>query len=157
MPQPGETAPDFELPLDDGTTFTLANERGHPVVLYFYPQDDTDGCTIENRAFTDLAQEFAALGVTVIGISPDSVESHCKFRDKHGLTLPLAADPEHKVIDAYGLWQLKTMFGNTYMGVKRGTVLIDAEGRIFRTVLAPRVKGHAEKVLAAAQEMCAGK
>ncbi|WP_417308612.1 peroxiredoxin [Devosia sp.] len=155
MPEPGETAPDFALPLDDGSTFTLSSERGHPVVLYFYPQDETEGCTIENRAFTALAPQFAELGVTVIGISPDSVESHCAFRDKHGLALPLAADPDHKVIDAYGLWQLKKMFGNSYMGVKRGTVLIDADGRIFRTVMAPRVKDHADKVLTATREMVA--
>jgi peroxiredoxin Q/BCP len=117
------------------------------VVLYFYPQDDTEGCTLENIEFTDLLPEFRKRKAVVVGISPDSVEKHCTFRDKYDLRVPLASDPDHQVIDAYGLWQLKKMWGTEFMGVKRATVVIDAHGNVAAVLYATRIKGHAAKVL----------
>lgn len=149
----GSPAPDFDLATDSGTAFRLADTLGHPLVLYFYPQDDTEGCTLENVEFTALLQQFRHLGVRVLGISPDTVAAHCAFRDKYGLGVQLASDPEHRVIDAYGLWQLKKMFGVEFMGVKRATVLIDADGRVADVILATRIKGHAQKVLDAARAL----
>lgn len=150
---PGSPAPDFELVTDSHEKFRLLNHRGHPVVLYFYPQDDTEGCTVENIEFTDLLPEFEKLGVVVVGISPDTVEKHCSFRDKYNLGVTLAADPERKAIEAYGIWQLKKLYGVEFMGVKRTTVLVDAEGRVAQVLPATRIKGHAEKVLAAARTL----
>lgn len=145
----GELAPDFSLPTDKGTIFTLSAERGHPVVLFFYPQDDTEGCTIENQEFTALAPEFAARGAKLVGVSPDSVEKHCKFRDKYGLGVDLVSDPELLAVRGYGLWQMKTLYGREYEGLVRTSFLIDAEGRIAEIVKATRIKGHAAKMLAA--------
>jgi peroxiredoxin Q/BCP len=149
MPVPaiGTPAPDFELRTDSTDNFRLSRYRGRPVVLYFYPQDDTEGCTLENIEFTELMPEFERLGAKVVGISPDSVEKHCSFRDKYNLGIPLASDPDHKVIDTYGLWQLKKMFAAQFMGVKRATVVVDAEGNVAAVVHATRIKGHAAKVL----------
>ena len=152
-PIPGTAAPDFELETDNYERFRLSNHRGSPVVLYFYPQDDTEGCTLENIEFTDLMPEFRKLGVVVVGISPDSVDKHCSFRDKYNLGVVLAADPERKAIEAYGVWQLKKMFGVEFMGVKRVTVLVDAEGKVAEVFHATRIKGHAGKVLAAARAL----
>ncbi len=149
-------APDFSLPLDDGTTFHLAAERGRPVVLFFYPEDDTGGCTVQNCEFSDLAPDFAALGVRVVGISPDSLEKHRKFRSKYGLALPLAADPDHKAIALYGLWKLKKLYGREFMGLIRTSFLIDEEGQIVRIVRATRIKGHAQKMLEAVEAYVAG-
>lgn len=146
-PQPGDLAPDFSLPLDDGTSFRLAEQHGHPVVLFFYPQDDTTGCTNENRDFSALAADFAALGARVIGISPDTIERHQKFRAKHALQLPLAADPDRQVITAYGLWQPKKLYGREFMGLVRTSFVISADARIVATLKAGRVAGHAAKVL----------
>ena len=145
----GDRAPDFTLPLDDGSTFQLATERGRPVVLYFYPQDDSGGCVDENREFSDRAEAFAALGARLVGISPDSIESHVKFRRKYGLVTPLAADPDHQAIEAFGLWKLKKLYGREFMGLIRTTFIIDAEGRIVRILRATRILGHAQKVLEA--------
>lgn len=157
MPVPaiGSPAPDFELVTDAHEKFRLSRHRGHPVVLYFYPQDDTEGCTLENIEFTDLMPEFRKLKAVVVGISPDTVEKHCLFRDKYNLGVPLASDPDHGVIDAYGLWQKKKMFGVEFMGVKRATVVVDAEGKIADVIHATRIKGHAAKVLDAVRSLAA--
>lgn len=151
----GTTAPDFALVSDSHDLFRLSEHRGRSVVLYFYPQDDTEGCTIENIEFTDQLPEFKKLGAVVVGISPDTVEKHCSFRDKYNLGVKLAADPERKAIKAYGLWQLKKMFGVEFMGVKRTTFLIDPDGIIAGIFPATRIKGHAEKVLAATRQLVA--
>jgi len=152
-PNEGDFAPDFSLPMDDGTTFRLSGQRGKPVVLYFYPQDDTQGCTIENQEFSALAGEFAERGAVLLGISPDGVEKHCKFRDKYGLTAPLASDPDHVAIGAYDLWQEKVLYGRPYVGLVRTSFLIDAEGRIDRIIRATRIKGHAGKMLEALEAL----
>lgn len=149
VPAVGSAAPDFELTTDAYEKFRLSRHLGRPVVLYFYPQDDTEGCTLENIEFTDLMPDFKKLKAVVVGISPDTVEKHCTFRDKYNLGVPLASDPDHAVIDAYGLWQLKKLWGVEYMGVKRATVIIDAEGKVASVTYATRIKGHAGKVLEA--------
>lgn len=151
MPVPalGAPAPDFELTTDAHEKFRLSRQLGRPVVLYFYPQDDTEGCTLENIEFTDLMPEFKKLKAVVVGISPDTVDMHCSFRDKYNLGVPLASDPEHAVIDLYGLWQLKKLWGVEFMGVKRATVIVDAEGKVAAVLHATRIKGHAAKVLEA--------
>lgn len=149
MPVPaiGAAAPDFELTTDAYETFRLGRHLGRPVVLYFYPQDDTEGCTLENIEFTDLMPEFRKLKAVVVGISPDTVEKHCTFRDKYNLGVPLASDPDHAVIDAYGLWQLKKLWGVEFMGVERATVIVDPDGKVAAIIHATRIKGHAAKVL----------
>jgi peroxiredoxin Q/BCP len=143
----GEPAPDFTLPLDDGTTFTLSDHRGQPVVLYFYPEDDSGGCVDENIEFSERADQFAAAGAKLVGISPDTIESHIRFRRKYGLNVALAADPERTVVERYGLWQLKKLYGREFMGLIRTSFIIDAEGRIARIMRATRIKGHAQKML----------
>lgn len=145
----GDPAPDFSLPLDDGSLFQLSAQRGRPVVLYFYPQDDTEGCTLENQEFSTLAATFATRGAVLVGISPDSIEKHCGFRQKYGLATPLASDPDRIAINAFGLWQAKVLYGRDYVGLVRTSFLIDAEGRIARIIKATRIKGHAQKVLEA--------
>ncbi len=147
----GDKAPDFALEADDGSLFRLAAHKGGKVVVYFYPKDDTQGCTIEAIDFTKAAPAFSKAGVTVVGISPDTVAQHCKFRDKHGLGITLAADPERKAIEAYGVWAAKSMYGRDYMGVERSTFLIGADGRIARAWRKVKVPGHVEEVLAAAE------
>jgi peroxiredoxin Q/BCP len=147
----GTKAPDFELVTDAGTPFRLSDHRGRPLILFFYPEDDTEGCTIENLEFTALAPEFEKLGLTVLGISPDSVEKHCKFRDKYGLRIPLAADPGHKVTSKYGVWGPKKLFGHEYDGVIRTTFLVAPDGRLASIWKVTRIKGHAEAALAAAK------
>jgi peroxiredoxin Q/BCP len=153
MAEAGQKAPDFELPTDSGGTIRLSKLKGHPVVVYFYPKDDTSGCTREAQAFTALAAAFEALGAQVIGISPDTVESHAKFRSKHALAVALAADPQRTAIDAYGVWVEKSMYGRKYMGVDRSTFLIDAKGKIARVWRKVKVPGHAAEVLEAAQAL----
>lgn len=145
--QPGDTAPDFTLPLDDGSTFHLAAQRGRPVVLYFYPQDGTAGCIDENREFSDTASQFAALGAGLVGISPDSIADHQKFRARYALQVPLAADPDHRAIAAYRLWQLKKLYGREFMGLIRTSFLIAEDGTIAAVVRATRIRGHARKLL----------
>jgi thioredoxin-dependent peroxiredoxin len=149
----GQKAPEFELPGEEGKTFTLAALRGTPVVLYFYPQDDTETCTAEAIEFSRLRPDFGRFGAAVIGISPDTPKSHRKFRDKYGLKVDLASDENRKVIEAYGLWGEKTTFGRTYMGVERATFLIDRQGRIAKIWRKVRVKGHAEAVLKAVKAL----
>ena len=126
----GVSAPDFTLPTDGGGSLTLSSLRGHKIVLYAYPQDDTTSCTNEALSFDALRGDFAAAGTTVIGISPDSVKSHDKFKQKYGLKLTLVSDEERKAIEAYGLWVEKQMYGRHYMGVERSTFLIDEAGKI---------------------------
>jgi len=153
--QKGDIAPDFDLPTAAGPSFCLSGERGHPVVLYFYAEDDTEGCTIENQEFTARLADFTALGVTVVGISEDSVQKHCKFRDKYGIGSVLVADPGHVAIDAYGVWGPKVTFGHHLIGLIRSTFLIGADGRIAETWRVTRIKGHAEKVLDACRALIA--
>lgn len=142
----GDVAPDFTLAGDRGEV-GLAAHRGHPVVVYFYPKDDTSGCTKEAISFTELLPEFAKRGVAVIGISPDGVEAHRKFRAKHALGVDLAADPDKTVLEAWGVWVEKTLYGRKYMGVERATFLVDAEGKIARIWRKVKVAGHAQAVL----------
>lgn len=153
----GSPAPDFSLPLDDGTVFTMADQRGHPVVLFFYPQDDTLGCTNQNKEFSQLLPAFTQLGARVVGISPDPIEMHVKFRAKHKLTTALASDPDHLAISAYGLWQPKKLYGREFMGLVRTSFIIGADGRIVQILRATRIAGHAQKVLdALAQHLASG-
>ena len=146
----GDPAPDFALPTDRGGEARLADLRGKAVVLYFYPKDDTSGCTAEAIAFSGLKTQFDAAGTAVLGVSPDSAASHEKFRKKHGLSVALAADPERAAIDAYGVWKEKSMYGRKYFGVERSTFLIDRQGRIAGVWRKVKVPGHAEEVLKAA-------
>lgn len=152
MVEEGRMAPDFKVALDDGSTLNLKALRGAPVVLYFYPKDDTSGCTREAQDFTAAAKDFGKLGVTVIGISPDSIESHKKFRSKHKLAVHLGADEDRKIIEKYGVWVEKSMYGRKYMGVERATFLIGADGRVARIWRKVRVPNHVKEVLAAAKE-----
>jgi peroxiredoxin Q/BCP len=153
MIEDGDKAPDFELPTDGGETLELSRLRGKPAVLYFYPKDDTSGCTAEAKDFTRLAPDFRKAGVEVIGVSPDSVESHAKFRKKYDLAVRLAADADKAVASAYGVWVEKSMYGRKYMGVERSTFLIDGKGRIAKSWRKVKVPGHAEEVLAAAKAL----
>lgn len=149
----GDTAPDFVLESDDGGTIRLSDLKGHPAVVYFYPKDDTSGCTKEAIAFTGLADEFSKLGAPIIGISPDSAASHQKFKAKHNLSIQLAADTEKAAAQAYGVWVSKSMYGRQYMGVERSTFLIDADGKIARIWRKVKVPGHAEDVIKELQSL----
>jgi thioredoxin-dependent peroxiredoxin len=153
QPQAGDKAPDFSLPTGAAGPLRLSALKGSKVVLYFYPTDDTETCTAEAIAFNGLRAEFARAQTEVIGISPDSLASHDKFKRKHKLALTLAADETKAVIEAYGIWQEKTLFGRKYMGVERTTVLIDRKGAIARVWRKVRVRGHAEAVLEAARAL----
>ncbi len=145
----GKKAPNFKLSDESGATIELAKLKGRVVVIYFYPKDDTSGCTAESKDFTLLAPKFARLGVEIIGISPDSPESHAKFKSKHGLAVRLAADPDKTAAEAYGVWVEKSMYGKKYMGVERSTFLIGKDGRVARAWRKVRVPGHAAEVLEA--------
>jgi len=145
--QKGDIAPDFTLPADDGTQVTLSSLRGSYVVLYFYPKDDTSGCTVEALDFTALLPEFVAHGAQVFGLSPDGVDKHCKFKQKHALSVTLLADEEKTALQAYGVWAEKSMYGRKYMGVERSTFLIDAQGRIAEIWRNVKVTDHAKNVL----------
>ena len=149
----GDNAPDFTLATDSGKDFCLSDQIGNAVVLFFYPKDDTSGCTLEGTEFTRLKDEFAELGTIVVGISPDSVDDHCKFRDKHNLGVTLGADPEHLAIGPYGVWGEKLNYGKKYMGLIRTTFLIDSKGTIAQTWKVNGVEGHAAKVLEAARTL----
>ncbi len=152
MVQEGDEAPDFELPTEDGG-IRLSKLRGKPVVVYFYPKDDTSGCTAEARDFNALRSAFAEAGAEVIGISPDSVATHAKFREKHSLQLTLAADEEKSAANAYGVWVEKSMYGRKYMGVERSTFLVDSAGKIAKIWRKVKVPGHAEAVLQAVRDL----
>lgn len=147
----GAVAPDFTLPAEGGGCIALATLRGRPVVLFFYPRNDTAGCTAEALDFSRLHEDFARAGVAVVGVSPDTVESHARFRKKHGLTVPLAADADKTAAEAYGVWVERSMYGRRFMGVERTTFLIDPRGRIARIWRKVKVPGHAGDVLAAAR------
>ena len=151
----GDDAPDFDLPTDGDERFSLSGASGSPVVLYFYPKDDTSGCTLEALDFTAKASEFAGIGVVIVGISPDTVKKHDAFKKKHGLALRLAADPERRAIDAYGVWAEKSMYGRKYMGVDRSTFLIDRDGVVARVWRSVKVPGHVDDVLEAARMIAA--
>jgi peroxiredoxin Q/BCP len=149
----GQTAPDFTLPRDGGATITLSALRPGKVVIYFYPKDDTPGCTLEAQDFNARLSEFTAAGATVIGISKDSVKSHDKFCKKHGLSIVLASDESGTTCEDYGVWLEKSMYGKTYMGIERTTVLIDGAGKVARVWNKVSVKGHADEVLAAVKAL----
>jgi peroxiredoxin Q/BCP len=149
----GDNAPDFELPRDGGGTLSLADLRGRKVVLYFYPKDDTSGCTAESIDFSALKSDFEKAGAIVVGMSPDSVKKHDKFKTKHRLTVELVADEELKALEAYGVWTEKSMYGRKYMGVERSTFLIAPDGRIARIWRKVKVAGHAAEVLEAARAL----
>jgi thioredoxin-dependent peroxiredoxin len=153
LPAAGSPAPIFSLAGDDGKPVDLAKLKGGPVVLYFYPKDDTPGCTTEAKDFSCLMAEFKAAGASVIGVSPDSAASHAKFVRKHELAVRLGADEDKAVATAYGVWVEKSMYGKTYMGVERATFLIDSKGNIAEVWRKVKVPKHAENVLAAVQAL----
>lgn len=153
MAAENQVAPDFDLLTDAGTRLRLSKLRGKAIVLYFYPKDDTSGCTAEAKDFSALGTEFTAAGVKVVGVSPDTTASKARFRKKHALTVELAADADKAVATAYGVWVEKSMYGRKYMGVERSTFLIDRDGRIVQSWRKVRVSGHAAAVLAAAQAL----
>jgi peroxiredoxin Q/BCP len=149
----GQAAPQFELSSDGGGTIRLADLRGKFVVLYFYPKDDTSGCTAEAIDFSALKPEFDKAGAVVIGVSPDSREKHDKFKSKYGLAVQLVADEERKAINAYGVWAEKSMYGRKYMGVERSTFVIGPDGKIAKIWTNVRVSGHASEVLEAVRSL----
>ena len=151
--EPGTEAPDFTAPRDGGGTLTLSELRPKKVVLYFYPKDDTSGCTREALDFTEHGQAFDAAGAVVVGVSKDSVKSHDKFVAKHGLGIALVSDEGGDICERYGTWVEKSMYGKKYMGIERTTVLIDGEGKIARVWNKVKVPGHVEEVLAAAKAL----
>lgn len=150
---PGESAPDFSLPCTGGRTIGLAELKGRKAVLYFYPKDDTSGCTREAQDFSALREAFADAGTEIVGISPDTLASHDKFRAKYGLEIPLASDETKKMLEAYGVWAEKSMYGRKYMGVERTTILLDREGKVARVWSKVKVPGHAQEVLEAARSL----
>jgi thioredoxin-dependent peroxiredoxin len=143
----GKAAPDFELQSDTGETVKLSELRGKPVVLYFYPKDDTPGCTTEACEFRDAYDVFRERGAVVLGVSPDDVSSHEKFKTKYELPFTLLADPDHRVAEQYGVWGERKFAGKTYMGINRSTFLIDADGNVARAMLGIKPAGHASAVL----------
>lgn len=153
MIEDGKKAPDFSLPDDTGAKVQLTKLKGRPVVVYFYPKDDTSGCTLEAKDFTGLADAFAAEGAELIGISPDSPASHKKFKSKHELSVRLLADEQKDVANAYGVWVEKSMYGRKYMGIERSTFLIDKTSKLVKSWRKVRVPGHAEDVLEAVRAL----
>ena len=153
VPEKGTIAPDFELPRDGGGSLRLSSLRGTPVVLYFYPKDDTSGCTSQAIDFTAQKADFEALGAVILGVSPDPVKKHDKFKAKHELTIDLLSDTEKEVVQQYGVWVEKSMYGRKYMGVERSTFLIDAEGVIAESWIKVKVPGHVSAVLEALKAM----
>ena len=151
--EPGKRAPDFILTADDGSQVRLADLQGNPVVLYFYPKDDTPGCTRQACAFRDRRAQLQELGAAILGVSADSVESHTKFRDKFQLNFPLLADTDHKVAERYGAWREKNMYGKKSMGIQRSTYLIDALGKVAHVWKRVAVDGHDDQVLQALREL----
>lgn len=153
MSNVGDMAPKAGFERSDGTQSSIADYRGKPLVVYFYPKDDTPGCTTEAKDFSALAVEFAAAGVTVLGVSKDTTASHTKFAKKHALAVELVSDTDGSLCDAFGVWVEKSMYGKSYMGIERATFLIAADGRIAEVWRKVKVKGHAESVLNAAKVM----
>lgn len=147
-PRLGKKAPAFSLPSSEGGDVSLASLKGKRFVLYFYPKDDTPGCTLEAKAFRDKAAAFKKAGVAIYGVSPDDVASHCKFRDKHGLTFPLLADTDNAVAEKFGVWVEKNMYGKKYWGVQRATFLIDEKGVVVHVWPKVKPEGHADEILA---------
>ena len=150
---PNDPAPDFDLPADGGGRVSLADFKGKALVLYFYPKDDTTGCTNEAKGFSEAAADFAKAGAAVVGVSKDSVKSHDKFKTKYGLDLSLGSDETGATTEAYGVWVEKSMYGRNYMGIERATFLIDGEGRVRRVWRKVKVPGHIAEVLAAVQSL----
>ena len=144
MVEKGSEAPDFTLATDEGDEVTLSKLQGKKVVLYFYPKDDTPGCTVQACDFRDATPSFEKLDAVVLGVSPDSVESHAKFRAKFGLNFPLLADVDHEVSEAYGVWKERSMYGRKFMGIERSTFLIDEDGMVQEVWRKVKPKGHAE-------------
>lgn len=153
FPEKGSKAPDFELPRDGGGTLRLSDLRGSPVVLYFYPKDDTSGCTSQAIDFSEHKSEFDAMGVAVVGMSPDSSKSHEKFKAKHDLSIDLVSDPDKTVLQDYGVWVEKSMYGRKYMGVERSTFLISADGTIAEVWRKVKVPGHVDAVMEAVKAL----
>ena len=153
MVDTGDTAPDFKLPRDGGEEVSLSQLKGQSVVLFFYPRDDTSGCTKESIGFSEAKDDFAAAGAVIYGISKDRVKSHDKFVAKRELTVPLLSDEHGTTSEDYGVWKEKSMYGKTYMGIERSTFLIDAEGKIARVWRKVKVPGHVEAVLSAVKDM----
>jgi peroxiredoxin Q/BCP len=151
--QPGDMAPDITLAMPDGGSLSLAQLRGRPLVLYFYPKDDTPGCTTEAKDFSARKAAFDMVGVDIIGVSKNSAAQHGKFATKHDLTISLATDIDDSVCAAFGTWVEKSLYGRKYMGIDRATFLIDAEGRIVRIWRKVKVPGHAQQVLEAAEAL----
>jgi thioredoxin-dependent peroxiredoxin len=149
MVEEGKPAPTFTLESDSGAEVSLESLRGKPVVLYFYPKDDTPGCTVQACGIRDSWSEFEERGAVVVGVSPDSVSAHVKFKEKYGLPFALLADEDHAVAEAYGVWVEKNMAGKTYMGVERSTFVIDADGNVARVMQRVKPDTHADEVLAA--------
>jgi thioredoxin-dependent peroxiredoxin len=149
MVEEGAAAPDFELTSDSGERVRLSQLRGRPVVLYFYPRDDTTGCTTQACGIRDVYGDFEERGAVVLGVSPDTEESHVKFKQKHGLPFTLLADPEHEVAETYGVWKEKSFGGKKYWGVERSTFVIDENGRIKKAMRRVKPDTHADKVLEA--------
>ena len=146
MVEIGQPAPDFTLPSDDGGSVTLSALRGRKVVLYFYPKDDTPGCTTQACELRDDMPRFQGADAVILGVSPDPVASHVKFRDKFALNFPLLADEEHAVAEAYGAWREKSMYGRTYMGIERSTFVIDEQGVLREAWRKVKPEGHAQRV-----------
>ncbi|MEM9233837.1 MAG: thioredoxin-dependent thiol peroxidase [Pseudomonadota bacterium] len=149
MVEVGKKAPAFTLPTENGDKVSLKDFKGRMLVLYFYPKDDTPGCTKEAIGFSDMLDEFEAAGASVLGVSKDTPEKHAKFRAKHKFTVPLASDEEGTMIEKYGSWVEKNMYGKTYMGIERSTFLIGPDGKVLEVWRKVRVPGHVEKVLEA--------
>jgi peroxiredoxin Q/BCP len=143
----GQPAPDFSLQADDGSTVSLSGLAGQTVALYFYPKDNTSGCTAQACEFRDMQADYDAAGIRIIGVSPDPLTSHTRFRDKHGLPFMLLSDPDHAAAEAYGVWVQKSMYGKTYMGVERSTFVIGPDGTLQQALYKVKPKGHAASLL----------
>jgi len=152
----GAKAPAFTLKADDGSKVKMSELKGQPVVIYFYPKDDTPGCTKEACAFRDRSGELTKLGATVFGVSPDSVESHVKFKQKYKLNFPLLADEDHEVAEKFGAWREKNMYGKKSMGIQRSTFLLDATGKVAKVWKKVSVDGHDQQVIDALKELQSG-
>jgi thioredoxin-dependent peroxiredoxin len=155
-PLEGKKAPAFTLASSVGTDVKLSSLKGSIVVLYFYPKDNTSGCTLEAQEFRDTAKEFGKAGAVVFGVSPDSIRSHCGFIEKHALNFQLLADPDHAVAEKYGVWVEKSMYGKKYMGIQRATFLIGADGKVVRVWSKVKPQGHAAEVLEAVKAITQG-